>query len=276
MSKIYQPLFDDQNPPSDIFFGHEVFLPNTSTLKHRHSWGQLQLISGGILELNAEGKRFLSPSQYAVWVPAGVEHESYMRRSMNYCSMNIIHPLADALPQYTCLLEVSPIMEAIINDLKHRRITMADTENDKRLISVLFDQVKMAKEHDQFLPMSDDKLLKPILLELERNPTSTVTLAEWATKRHTTERTLARHCQDKLGMSFTEWRQRRKFVYALHLLRKGMSVKEAALTLGYHQASPFITLFKRHANCTPEQYRQRLGIAQREREIVSTVNTSFS
>ena len=151
MSKIYQPLFDDHNPPAQIFFGHEVFLSNTSTLKHRHSWGQLQLISGGILELNAEGKRFLSPSQYAVWVPAGVEHESYMRRSMNYCSMNIVHPLADALPQYACLLEVNPIMEAIINDLKHRCVTVAETEQDKRLISVLFDQVKQAKEHDQFL-----------------------------------------------------------------------------------------------------------------------------
>ncbi|OAN11286.1 AraC family transcriptional regulator [Photobacterium jeanii] len=260
MSTIYQPLFDDDNPPGDIFFGHEVFLPNTSTSTHSHSWGQLQLISGGILELNAEGKRFLSPSQYAVWVPAGIEHDSYMRRSMNYCSMNIVPELANVLPTFACLLEVNPIMEAIVADLRERRVTVAKTEQDKRLVNVLFDQVRAAKEHDQFLPMTKDKLLKPILNELERNPTCTTTLAEWAQKCHTTERTLARHCQDKLGMSFTEWRQRRKFVYSLHLLRKGMSVKEAALTLGYHQASPFITLFKKHANCTPEQYRQRLGL----------------
>ncbi|EAS45386.1 AraC family transcriptional regulator [Photobacterium profundum] len=262
MSKIYRPLFDDDNPPGDIFFGHEVFLPNTTTQKHKHSWGQLQLINGGILELHAEGKHFLSPSEYAVWVPAGIEHESHMRRSMNYCSMNIIQPLAIRLPSYACLLEVDPIVSAIINSLRERCVSVPKTPEDHRLVRVLLDQVINAKEHQQFLPTSDDKLLKPILIELEKNPTNNKTLAQWAETIHTTERTLARHCQDKLGMSFTEWRQRRKYVYSLHLLRKGLSIKEIALTLGYHQASPFITLFKKHANCTPEQYRQRLGINQ--------------
>ncbi|GHA64852.1 helix-turn-helix transcriptional regulator [Photobacterium aphoticum] len=257
MNKIYQPLFDNDNPPCDIFFGHEVFLPNTTTPNHSHPWGQLQVINGGILELKAEDKRFLSPSQYAVWVPAGVRHESYIRRSLNYCSMNIIDELAKPLPDYTCLLEVSPIMEAIINDFKARCISVPDTEQDKRLAKVLLDQVYQAKEHEQFLPSSNDKLLQPILHTLEHQPTNEKSLKEWADELHTTERTLARHCQDKLGMSFTEWRQRRKFLYSLHLLRKGLSVKEIALTLGYHQASPFISLFKRHAACTPEQYRQR-------------------
>ena len=257
MNKIYQPLFDNDNPPAEVFFGHEVFLPNTTTPSHSHPWGQLQIINGGILELRAEKKRFLSPSQYAVWVPAGIEHESFMRRSLNYCSMNITHPLASPLPSYPCLLEVSPIMEAIINDLKARQLTLPESEQDKRLVNVLLDQVYQAKEHEQFLPTTNDTLLKPILNELERQPMSEKTLKDWAQVLHTTERTLARHCQDKLGMSFTEWRQRRKFLYSLHLLRKGASVKEIALTLGYHQASPFITLFKRHAQCTPEQYRQR-------------------
>ncbi|MCG7588802.1 helix-turn-helix domain-containing protein, partial [Photobacterium sp. OFAV2-7] len=142
-------------------------------------------------------------------------------------------------------------------DLKQRRITVPESEQDLRLVKVLLDQVVKAKEHDQFLPNSDDKLLKPILQELDQDPTTTKSIKDWAAQLHTTERTLARHCQDKLGMSFTEWRQRRKFIYSLHLLRKGLSVKEIAFTLGYHQASPFITLFKRHAQCTPEQYRQR-------------------
>ncbi|ELR66273.1 Transcriptional regulator, AraC family [Photobacterium marinum] len=257
MKKIYQPLFDNNHPPGEIFFGHEVFLPNTTTPRHSHPWGQLQFIKGGILELTTKSKRFLSPSQYAVWVPAGVEHESFMRRSLDYCSMNIVSPLADDLPDYPCLLEVSPIMEAIISDLKDRRIAVPQSDEDLRMVKVLLDQVLKANEHDQFLPNSDHKLLKPILTELERHPTSPKNLSDWAKELHTTERTLARHCQDKLGMNFTEWRQRRKFIYSLHLLRKGVSIKEIALTLGYHQASPFITLFKRHAQCTPEQYRQK-------------------
>ncbi len=262
MKNVYRPLFDDNNPPGEVFFGHQAFLPHTTTPKHTHPWGQLQLISGGILELNAEGKRFLSPSQYAIWIPPGIEHESYMRRSMNYCSMNLIKPLAESLPSFPCLLEINPIIEAIINDLRDRQLQVAETAEDKRLIDVLLDQLRHTRIHDQFLPSTEDKLLQPILRTLEKNPTDGTTLAAWAEKLHTSERTLARHCQDTLGMSFIEWRQRRKFIYSLHLLRKGLSVKEIALTLGYHQASPFINLFKRHAQCTPEQYRQKQIRAQ--------------
>jgi len=35
-------------------------------------------------------------------------------------------------------------------------------------------------------------------------------------------------------------------------------VKEVALTLGYNQASPFITMFKKYSGQTPEQYKNRL------------------
>ena len=38
----------------------EAFLSNTETRNHSHSWGQIQLISGGILEMEAQGTRFLA------------------------------------------------------------------------------------------------------------------------------------------------------------------------------------------------------------------------
>ena len=258
MTTIYNPIIDNNNPPDDIFFVHEVFEPDTSTLIHSQYWGQLHLVSNGIIELSTHSKRFLAPPRYALWIPAMTEHKSYIRRSLNYCSMNICPPLSNQLPAYPCLLEVSAIMSAIIEDLRQRNITVATTEQDQRLIKVLFDQVLLCEEHDQFLPTSEDKLLQPILVELEHNPINNLSLAQWAQQLHTTERTLARHYKNKLGISFTEWRQRRKFIYSLHLLRQGMSVNETALTLGYHQASPFITLFKKYAGATPDQYRLRL------------------
>ncbi|UJF16824.1 helix-turn-helix transcriptional regulator [Vibrio sp. SS-MA-C1-2] len=260
MSRVYHPLFSDDNPPGDIFFGHASFLPNTVTKKHRHSWGQIQFIKGGILEIKAEGKRFLSPPQYAVWVPANIDHESYIRRTVDYCSMNITTQYADQLPNYSCMLEVSPIVTAIMNHIIERKITIAEVEEDQRLIKVIFDQMLTAKQHEEFLPTSNHKLLKPILLELQKDPACPKSLAQWAEERHTTERTLARHCQSELGMSLTEWRQRRKFIMSLQQLRNGESVKEIAFNLGYNQSSPFIALFKKHTGTTPEQYRQRWNL----------------
>lgn len=246
--------------PSDIYLLFDAFRSNTETRSHSHSWGQLQIISGGILELKAEGQRFLAPSHFAIWVPAGVQHQSYNRKPIAYCSVNIVPELAKKLPAHTCLLEISALVEVLIAELRDHKIQKPENEQQERLIKVLFDQLLVAKQSERFLPTSTDKLLKPILEALEANPADETPLVEWAERNHTTERTLARHCQSELGMSFTEWRLRIRYLYSLELLRKKLSIKEVAFSLGYNQTSPFITMFKRYSDCTPEQYKMKHSI----------------
>ena len=123
---------------------------------------------------------------------------------------------------------------------------------------MLLDQLAERRVEHHFLPSTDNKYLAPILIAIEENPTEEISLKDWAVKVHTTERTLSRHCQSELGMSFTEWRLRVRYLYSMNLLRNGQSVKEVALTLGYNQASPFINMFKKYSGQTPEQYKKRL------------------
>lgn len=236
----------------------EAFLPNTETRSHSHDWGQVQLISGGILEMHAENTRFLAPPHLAIWVPAGVMHYSYNRKPLDYCSVNISPELTRRFPTTTSLIKVTPIVSAIIDDCRLRNVNIASTEADQRLIAVLLDQLSFQQEELHFLPFSGHKYLSPILTYVEENPTDDTPLRLWAERVHTTERTLARYCQNELGMSFTEWRLRVRYLFSMDLLRSGQSVKEVALTLGYHQASPFISMFKRYAGVTPEQYKKRL------------------
>ncbi|MGR5252227.1 AraC family transcriptional regulator [Vibrio astriarenae] len=252
------PSFGIDEAPSDVFMNFEAFLSNTETRVHSHAWGQIQLISGGILEMDAEDTRFLAPPHLAIWVPAGVRHCSYNRKPLEYCSLNISPLLAEVLPEQTSLLKVTPIVSAIIEDFRQRGINIAESEQDQRLVQVLLDQLASSDVEHHFLPSTDHKYLAKILAHVEENPTDDTSLAQWADKVHTTERTLARHCQTELGMSFTEWRLRVRYLYSMELLRKGHSVKEVALTLGYNQASPFISMFKKYSGQTPEQYKNRL------------------
>jgi transcriptional regulator GlxA family with amidase domain len=46
---------------------------------------------------------------------------------------------------------------------------------------------------------------------------------------HGTERTLERRCQQHLGLSFTDWRQRLRVVKALAMLETGRSVEAVGL-----------------------------------------------
>lgn len=247
-----------EHAPSDVFMNFEAFLSNTETRTHSHPWGQVQIISGGSLEMEAENTRFLAPPHLAIWVPAGVMHRSYNRKPLDYCSLNIEPSLTAHLPAQASLIKVTAIMSAIIDDFRVRKISIAQNDSDQRLVNVLLDQLAHQQTQQHFVPLSQHKYLAPILSAIELNPLDDSNLALWAQRVHTTERTLARYCQSELGMSFTEWRLRMRYLYSMELLREGRSVKEVALTLGYKQASPFINMFKKYATLTPEQYKHRL------------------
>lgn len=244
--------------PSDVFINFDAFRENTETRLHSHNWAQLQVITGGSLEIYAQGTRFIAPPHLAVWVPSGVEHYTFNRRPLTYCSINIDSSQSKVMPKHTCLVNLTPIVSAIIEDFRQRAVNIAQSEPDRRLVEVLLDQLHLCNEQQHFLPGSQHKLLQPILEALERDPTDDTSLKEWARAIHTTERTLARYCQAELGMSYTEWRIRAKYLHSMTLLKSGMSVKEVALTLGYRQASPFIAMFKKYAGETPDQYKTRI------------------
>lgn len=257
-AKHLHPSLSIDKAPSDVFMNFEAFLSNTETRMHSHPWGQVQLISGGILEMEAEDTRFLAPPHLAIWVPAGIRHTSFNRKPLSYCSLNIAQAYTENFPDCTSLIKVTPIVSAIIDDFRQRNINVAESDQDKRLVQVLLDQLATRDTQHHFLPSTDNKYLAKILAAVEENPIDNTSLSIWAERVHTTERTLARHCQAELGMSFTEWRLRVRYLYSMELLRKGHSVKEVALTLGYNQASPFIAMFKKYSGQTPEQYKGRL------------------
>ncbi|EVU12505.1 bacterial regulatory helix-turn-helix s, AraC family protein, partial [Vibrio parahaemolyticus V-223/04] len=84
----------------------------------------MQLISGGILEMDAEDTRFLAPPHLAIWVPAGIRHTSYNRKPIEYCSLNIAPELTAHFPTKTSLIKVTPIVSAIIEDFRQRDINV--------------------------------------------------------------------------------------------------------------------------------------------------------
>ncbi|WP_308167158.1 helix-turn-helix domain-containing protein [Candidatus Symbiopectobacterium endolongispinus] len=58
-------------------------------------------------------------------------------------------------------------------------------------------------------------------------------------------------------MSFSEWRQRLRYLQALALLRQGMSVQSVALEVGRSSSSAFIAMFRQQSGSTLEGYRTR-------------------
>jgi len=244
--------------PYEVYFRIDNFATDTRFSTQTHAWGQLNYCATGVMELNIAGSHYLSPPQYAIWIPPNTPHDGYIRQKVLYHSAYIDAALCSSLPQHSCALVLSPLLKALLADFAERRLTTPKTPADKRLAQVLVDQLKLAPCSSSYLPGSDDPVLAALLEALQQDLAGNRSLAEWAQHFHVTERTLARHCLRDLGMSFSEWRQRQRFLAALPLLEQGQTVQNVAFDLGYSTSSAFINMFRRQSGNTPDQFRRGL------------------
>ncbi|WP_025857322.1 helix-turn-helix transcriptional regulator [Pseudomonas sp. CHM02] len=256
MAKHNVRLPDFSRLPSPVYFRYSDFAPDTECTPHQHFWGSLDYSASGVMRMEVAGSRFMSPPQYAVWVPPHTEHSSYNAEAIVYHSVGLAPELCEQLPQQPCTLAISDILKAILSDFAQRDVNMPQTEADIRLAQVLVDQLKQAPIHECFLPYARHPGLLGVLEAMQADPGDNRPLAHWAEQVHVSERTLARQFVRELGMSFGEWRQRLRYLAAIEALDSERSVQQVAFDLGYSTASAFIAMFQRQAGCTPEQYRR--------------------
>jgi AraC-type DNA-binding domain-containing proteins len=243
--------------PDPIFFRTEHYRAGMVFPTKRQVWGELNYALQGVAEITIEGVLYLSPPQYAIWIPPDTEHHAGNRRDVRYVTTYVARELCHDLPRRACMLELSPLVKAVHADFAERGIRHPRTEEDLRLATVIVDRIRTARRFDHYLPGCVDPLLSPILDTLQEHPGDRRSLAEFARLTGTTERTLSRRFQEKLGMSFNDWRQRLKVLAALSLLEEGQSVQRVSEILGYSSPSAFIAMFRRLMGTSPSRTRQR-------------------
>ena len=242
--------------PRTIRFCEAHLAAMTDLEEEWHEWGQLAFIRSGLMELSIAGESFIAPPRFGVWIPPQARHRSYNHKAIDFGTINVASELCQALPTSPCVLDLSPLLLAIIDHFHQHQLLEPETPADRRLSLVLIDQLVASPRQLRYLPMTEDRLLAPVLRALEMQPADNRSLQQWAKIVHSTERTLSRRCGLLLGMSFSEWRQRLRFIHALSLLERQMSIKEIALELGYSSPSAFITMFQSLAGVTPDRYRK--------------------
>ena len=250
--KLISPPFTHELPGPAWF--RVADMPAGATYPvHSHPWGEFVFSFSGVMEVRLEGDHLTAPASYGIWLPPGVVHEGLNRYSATHCSLYLMPELCLGMPEVPCTLQVNPLTIALLEHLRLHPLLSPLSEENHRLLDVLRDQLKSAQRYKNFLPYTDDPLLKGILEKLEKNLADDTPLAELASSSGTTIRTLNRKCQEALGMPLNEWRQRMRVVKAMHLLEKGGKVESVAFEVGYNSASSFIAMFQRQTGITPGQ-----------------------
>jgi AraC-like DNA-binding protein len=202
----------------------------------------------------------LSPAQYALWIPPYTEHVSFAHGETIYRSAYVSLACSARMPVHACIVNVGPVLRAVLDNLAARDIRTPETDADRHLAQVVLDMILDADNHVQhYLPHAASAGLNRVLASLHECPGDRRTTAEIAAAVHMTARTLERKCQRELGMTLNDWRQRLKLTHAIERLAAGDTVQHIAITLGYGTSSAFIAMFRRVVGTTPEQYRKNAG-----------------
>lgn len=255
----YSALDQSLAEPAPIHLRYDQLTPQTEFTPHSHPWGQLNRISLGLIELDLGDRLLAAPAEFLIWVPAGVRHSASVRQAMRYTSVYVGAEAAARLPGQPCLIPQTPLLRALLEDFCQRGVTVIHDQWDRLQAELLLERLVRAGHQDSYLPDSRHRQLAPILAAIRANPADNTTLAQWAQRVYGTERTLARHFQLELGMSFIQWRKRVRLLRALAWLREGRPVQDIAADLGYGTASAFIAMFNKQLGYSPERYRRLLA-----------------
>ncbi|MDL2307268.1 helix-turn-helix transcriptional regulator [Desulfovibrio sp. OttesenSCG-928-C06] len=239
--------------PNPVLFCKGDMPQNACFPMHAHEWGEFVYTFSGVIELSAGDRRYLVLPHYGIWIPPGVTHQCCNSKHSQHCSIYVESAFCQDFFATPCSIEISALMRSMLQHLQ--QTPACDTSDEHvRFLRVLLDQLRAAPRIESYLPVSSDPELALLLQELRANPDDNRSVKELARSLGITERTLARKCRNKLGITLLEWRQRLKTIKALEMLENGQQVESIALDLGYSSSSAFIAMFKRVMGKTPSEF----------------------
>lgn len=237
---------------NDFFYQkHEIVAPHSSL------WGDFNFSLNGILEYEIEGKRYLSPPNYGLWLPPKTAHASIaLDEQITHYVCIRVHPyLCEHFSACTKTLSIRPFLRHLVHEILGQKQQDITTPHYQHLLQVLFDQLKTAPAYEHYLPQTNHVLLQPLLQQLASPELFHKSLQQLLRDSSISERHLLRLSQQELQLSLSEWRNRAKILYAITQIRQGKTVKKLAYELGYQHSSSFIEFFKRYTEQTPAQLR---------------------
>ena len=231
--------------------------PETSWSLHAHDdEALLSCASAGSCTQVMGRRSWIVLPHHAVWIPRGVEHA--VQAGLRGCQLRTIHlplPVPGNLPGEACVIEVSPLLKALIADWE----SQGDGGGARRAAFrvLILDEISRATRLDLGLPRVTDLRLARATSLLQADPSENHGIDALAQLAGMSRRSFIRHFHAETGMGFAQWRQRLRVLHARQLLAEGVSVTEAALTLGYSSPSAFAAMVRRQLGVTPGSLAQR-------------------
>jgi AraC-like DNA-binding protein len=238
--------------------GHTI--PSRQTaLPDAVQWHQLIYATRGVMTVRTDQCAWVVPPHRGVWIPAGfryrVEMSGVVALRMLYLQARprSAEPFANA-SRACSVVNVTPLLRELIVRTVLLGALDSSVPEQKRLIGVIRDELKVLVAVPLQLPMPQDRRAAQFAAIVEADPGGGVPIDKMLRKCGASRRTMERLFRAETAMSLGQWLRRQKLLHALRRLAAGDSVNTVALELGYNSASAFIAMFQRELGQTPKRY----------------------
>jgi AraC-like DNA-binding protein len=230
------------------------------TTWHAHDLHQLEYAFHGTAEVETATAHFLLPPQQGAWIPSGVDHRTTIRTTVKTISVFFEPDLVPDPSGRVRILAVPPVLREMMIYSGRWPIgrSVSDPVADAyfvalgRLVSEALDS-----ESPLFLPSSSDPILAAALTWTREN-LDTARMGEVAHHVGLSERSLRRHFEAGLGMSWRNYVMQARLLRAMALLAEpGPSVLQVANVVGFESLSSFNRAFRGKTGVTPSAYRKQ-------------------
>lgn len=241
--------FHDVAPPSVAM--EADYASGEVTAWHSHPRAQLLYAIDGVMLVDSVAGFWVIPPNRALWLPAGVRHSVRMSGTVRMRTAFIDAERLGHLPERTCVLNVSPLLRELMVAAVQVPVDHDGSGRDGTLMTLLVHEIRRAATLPLHLPMPTDPRLLTICESLADKPSDAATAQEWAERLGVAAKTVHRLFLKETGMSFVQWREQARLLYALRRIAEGSRVIDIALDCGYSSQSAFSAMFRRHFGVPP-------------------------
>ncbi|HAS6461230.1 TPA: helix-turn-helix domain-containing protein [Vibrio parahaemolyticus] len=222
---------------------------------HQHTWHQIIFPIKGLLQTQTEHYQHLVPHTSALFVPAGVQHESIALSNTIFVGIYLNPEFGATYEPQVRTIALTPFLNELLQEIRRQCENETSHEEVLHLLAVLHDQILKSNVQTFQLLLPQDRRLKLIFEQLTDEPASSCSLKEWGEKIGASERTLSRLFAKEFNTSFLLWRQQIRLIYSLSLLDESLPIQAIADLVGYQNDSSYIKAFKAYFDVTPQQFR---------------------
>jgi len=225
---------------------------------HFHDMHQLLYAFEGAIEVESARGRHLIPRQLAAWIPAGVTHRTRIHRVR---SGSVFFPsdMIEGAGDRVRTVLVSTLMREMIREAMRWPFNQPESTVGMTFFAAMakLNAEWIERETDLFLPVSSDPRLKDVLAHTADQPE--IALAAVCKRAGISERSLRRHLNADIGMSWEKYRRRSRLLRAISLLSDtDIPIGDVAARCGFESASAFAKAFKSAMDESPRDYRNRV------------------